>query len=148
MLRVTTILLLSVPVLGFAPNYHPSLVRRSQVLQMAEEEEDSMVASKFERIEVNEANEVKNLMRNVETEQKWKDTEMGANTSVDINWSSIFVIIPGEFCHSIGNSYRYNNSLIAWFWIYLMGYSSVISHTGILILNDFLHFLPKEWVII
>ena len=92
MLRVTTLLLLSVAVLGFAPNSHPSLVRRSQVLQMAEED-DSMVASKFE------ANEVKNLVRNVETEQKWKDTEMGANTSVDFNWSSIFVLIPGKFCH-------------------------------------------------
>jgi len=93
MLRVTTLLLLSVAVLGFAPNSHPSLVRRSQVLQMAEEEE-SMVASKFE------AKEVKNLMRNVETEQKWEDTEMGANTSVQVNWGSIFVIIPGEFAPS------------------------------------------------
>lgn len=60
---------------------------------MAEEPEEpqSMVSSKFEAASKNP----QNLVRDVDKDQKWRDTEIGANTQFDfLNVSTIFVIVP------------------------------------------------------
>eukprot|EP00979_Chaetoceros_neogracilis_P004214 scaffold746_cov293-Chaetoceros_neogracile.AAC.2 len=93
MLRLTTLLILSAAVFGFAPTLD---LRRSQVLRMAEE--DDMVSSSFdaETSNTSSVNQPKNFVRNVETEQKWKDTEINANTKFElVNFSSLFVLVPG-----------------------------------------------------
>lgn len=83
------------------------------------EEELEVVTSKFESDTNSQKSsasspQAKNLVRNVEVEQKWRDAEIAANTQFDLtNLSSLFILIP-----------------------------------GILLLNDFFHFLPKEWSII
>ena len=113
MLRITLLLILSISVLGFAPNAHLSITKSGSSvavpLRMAEEPQevakdqpeepdadDSMVSSKFEAANQNPTN----LVRDVGTEQKWRDTEIGANTQFDLaNFSSIFVLVPGKCTH-------------------------------------------------
>ena len=100
-------------VLGCAPNAHLSITKSGSSvavpLRMAEEPQevakdqpeepdadDSMVSSKFEAANQNPTN----LVRDVGTEQKWRDTEIGANTQFDLaNFSSIFVLVPGKCTH-------------------------------------------------
>ncbi len=102
MLRITLILLLSISVFGFAPSsFSPPTAamatNRSPVaLRMAEEPEEpqSMVSSKFEAANQNP----QNLVRDVNNDPKWRDTEIGANTQFDfLNFSTIFVIVPRKF---------------------------------------------------
>jgi hypothetical protein len=102
MLRITLLLLLSISVFGFAPSsFSPPTTamatNRSPVaLRMAEEPEEpqSMVSSKFEAANQNP----QNLVRDVNKDPKWRDTEIGANTQFDfLNFSTIFVIVPRKF---------------------------------------------------
>lgn len=67
-----------------------------------EEEELDVVpgAAKFklDDSQTPSSQQAKNLVRNVEVEQKWRDTEIAANTQFDFtNLSSLFVLIPGKY---------------------------------------------------
>lgn len=71
MIRITTFFLIISAVCGFCPNsqFQP-LSRNVSPLRMAEE--DSMVASKFEA-EESSSQQAKNLVRDVDKVQQWKD---------------------------------------------------------------------------
>jgi len=68
-------------------------------LRMAEPEEnsESLVASEFKSENEASRKQVKNLVRDVDAEQKWRDTEIRANTKFDVsNFASVFVVVPGR----------------------------------------------------
>lgn len=102
MLRFTLLIALSVTVgvSGFAPNaFSPSLrVDVPFSLKMAAEEEEpvSMVSSSFENEGKSSSQGAKNLVRESSGEQKWRDTELSANTNATPSiFSAIFVLVPG-----------------------------------------------------
>ena len=102
MLRLTLLIALSVAVSGFAPNaFSPRLrVDVPVSLKMAAEEEEpvSMVSSSFENEGKSSSQGAKNLVRESSGEQKWRDTELSANTNATPSiFSAIFVLVPGKF---------------------------------------------------
>lgn len=72
MIRITTFFLIISAVFGFCPNsqFQPLSRNVSPIIRMAEE--DSMVASKFEA-EESSSQQAKNLVRDVDKVQQWKD---------------------------------------------------------------------------
>mmetsp|Transcript_5711 Transcript_5711/g.10817 ORF Transcript_5711/g.10817 Transcript_5711/m.10817 type:complete len:130 (+) Transcript_5711:135-524(+) len=107
-LIITILLNISPFTTGFTLNSCPRPFNKEVVvsgLQMAgakDEEELEMVdaSNKFKSSDngSTQKQQAKNLVRNVEVEQKWRDNEIAANTTFDLtNLSSLFILIPGIF---------------------------------------------------
>jgi hypothetical protein len=91
------------------------------------EEELEVATSKFEsdpnsqKSSATSSPQAKNLVRNVEVEQKWRDAEIAANTQFDLtNLSSLFILIPGKLFFYYTTKQRRLSCIMDSFFLYAL----------------------------